>query len=205
MCTMHWSSSAGREGQMPPQVEVHRLMFPVAGATYDPVQRWALEDCRPLGKPQLCRGQSACNCALNFCGSCGLRLYHLNYSAKNPNAQTVSPLLSPQVQGRERGGAWWRWVSHMLSAAASLPCRAFSKPLSQWSQAAHLSLGHRATAGAFHGLCLSSSGQLLCWVWERCWLCLVALQGEEWAPQWPLPASALSDPKEKLWNWAVYI
>lgn len=101
-------------------------MFPVAGVTYDLVQWCALEDCRPLGKPQLCRGQSARSCALNFYGSCGLRLYNLNYGGKkNPNTQTVCPLSSSQKQGRECSGVWRWWVSHTLPTAASCPAGHF--------------------------------------------------------------------------------
>lgn len=57
---------------MPAQVStggVHGLVFP--GAVCD-LQWWAAEDCRPLGKPQLCRGNSAPNSALNVSGRCGL-------------------------------------------------------------------------------------------------------------------------------------
>lgn len=179
-------------------------MFPAAGVRYDPVQWWAPKDCRPSGKPQVCGRQSAHNCA-------SWQLWiktlsgHLNHWGTPPPAPNLYP---PALFSSAGQGAWRSAAAVGRSHAACrrlLPSRAFSKALSRWSQAAHLSPGHTAAAGAFHGPCLSSSGQRLRWAWERCWLCPVALRGEVWAPWWPLPVSALNDPKEKLWNGAVYI
>lgn len=52
-------------------------MFPFASGMSGPVQWGAPADGRPWGKAQLCRGQSAPDCALNVRGtqSRGLRLY----------------------------------------------------------------------------------------------------------------------------------
>lgn len=94
---------------------VHRLMFPLSSVTYDPVQWWALEDHRPLGKLQLCGRQSARNRALNFCRSCGLRLYHLNYWGKKTRHPNY---MSPTVFSSAGQGAWWITVAVGQSHAA---------------------------------------------------------------------------------------
>lgn len=93
-------------------------MFPFASGVYGPVQWGAPEDGRPLGRAQLCRGQSAPNFALNVRG---IQICDFIRPFK-PNTQTVSPLLSFQAWGSENSGAWQQWVSHMLLlAAASCP------------------------------------------------------------------------------------
>jgi len=64
--TMCWSSSVDSKGQI-------ATLASRGGGPQAVAWQWALKDCKPFGKPQFCKRESACACALHFCGSWGSR------------------------------------------------------------------------------------------------------------------------------------
>lgn len=93
------------------------------------------------------------------------------------------PLFPSQVQGRQGGSC-----SHTGSSQA-LVIVELGYSLVPWPQ---------ADAGAFHGLSLSSSSQLVSWVSECSWLCVV-LSGAGISSPAMFAASAICSPKENLY------